>query len=205
MKWQLRRGLLNPPDAPTRGSSWWRAMNERLLYDGCEAHALAFGNPGSPSSPSVAAWLQFIRRPTAASWYRAHNMSLVTAYLQHEHLASRGPRGTLLHQSRAGPCSLHPRAGCRAATGARLACPGWSVAPVTRGWVSPASSSRSRGCCPTAIPWVSRSQRSSRRNTVSGTWPLLPRLVTLRVSLLLMPAAIATRLKTFTMNHAGLR
>ncbi|EUA52458.1 hypothetical protein I553_2645 [Mycobacterium xenopi 4042] len=123
MKWQLRRGLLNPPDAPTRGSSWWRAMNERLLYDGCEAHALAFGNPGSPSSPSVAALLQFIRRPTAASWYRAHNMSLVTAYLQHEHLASRGPRGTLLHQSRAGPCSLHPRAGCRAATGARLACP----------------------------------------------------------------------------------
>lgn len=92
MKWQLRRGLLNPPDAPTRGSSWWRAMNERLLYDGCEAHALAFGNPGSPSSPSVAAWLQFIRRPAAASWYRAHNMSVVTAYLQHEHLAFREDR-----------------------------------------------------------------------------------------------------------------
>ncbi|EUA65854.1 hypothetical protein I553_3896 [Mycobacterium xenopi 4042] len=114
-----------------------------------------------------------------------HNMSLVTAYLQHEHLASRGPRGTLLHQSRAGPCSLHPRAGCRAATGARLACPAGRLLG-DRGWVSPASSSRSRGCCPTAIPWVSTSHRSSRRNTVSGTWPLLPRLVTLRVSLLLM-------------------
>jgi hypothetical protein len=88
MKWQLRRGLLNPPDSSTPGSSWWRAMNERLLHDGCEARALAFGSRGTPSSPGVAAWLEFIRRPTAASWYRAHNMSVVTAYLQHEHLAS---------------------------------------------------------------------------------------------------------------------
>jgi hypothetical protein len=63
-------------------------MNERLLHDGCEARALAFGSPGTPSSPTVSAWLEFIRRPTAASWYRAHNMSVVTAYLQHEHLAS---------------------------------------------------------------------------------------------------------------------
>ena len=88
MRWQLRRGLLNPADSPTPGSPWWRAMNERLLYDVCEARALAFGNPGSPSSPTVAAWLGFIRHPTAASWYRAHNMSVVSAYLEHEHLAS---------------------------------------------------------------------------------------------------------------------
>ena len=88
MRWQLRRGLLNPADSPTPGSPWWRAMNERLLYDVCEARALAFGSPGSPSSPTVAAWLGFIRHPTAASWYRAHNMSVVSAYLEHEHLAS---------------------------------------------------------------------------------------------------------------------
>jgi hypothetical protein len=88
MRWQLRRGLLNAPDSPTPGSPWWRAMNERLLYDGCEARALAFGSPGSPSSPTVAAWLGFIRHPSAASWYRAHNMSVVSAYLEHEHLAS---------------------------------------------------------------------------------------------------------------------
>jgi hypothetical protein len=92
MRWQLRRGLLNPVDSPTPGSRWWRAMNERLLYDCCEARALAFGSPGSPGSPTVAAWLGFIRQPTARSWYRAHNMSVVTAYLEHQDLASRESR-----------------------------------------------------------------------------------------------------------------
>jgi hypothetical protein len=92
MKWQLRRGLLNPADSPSPGSPWWRAMNERLLYDGCEARTLAFGRPGPPSSHTVAAWLEFIRDPAATSWYRAHNMSVVSAYLEHEHLASREGR-----------------------------------------------------------------------------------------------------------------
>ena len=50
MRWQLRRGLLNPIDSPKPGSPW-RAINERLLYDGSEARALAFGHPGPPSSP----------------------------------------------------------------------------------------------------------------------------------------------------------
>ena len=88
MRWQLRRGLLNPTDAPTPGSPWWRAINERLLYDGSEARALAFGHSGPPSSPTAAAWLEFIRRPSAGRWYRAHNMSVVGGYLEHEHLAS---------------------------------------------------------------------------------------------------------------------
>jgi hypothetical protein len=92
MKWLLRRGLLNPADSPSPGSPWWRAMNERLLYDGCEARALAFGRPGPPSSPTVVAWLEFIRHPAATSWYRAHNMSVVSAYLEHEQLAAREGR-----------------------------------------------------------------------------------------------------------------
>ena len=54
--------------------------------------ALAFDHPGPPSSPTVAAWLEFIRRPSAASWYRAHNMSVVSGYLEHEHLAAREGR-----------------------------------------------------------------------------------------------------------------
>ena len=91
MRWQLRRGLLNPIDSPKPGSPW-RAINERLLYDGSEARALAFGHPGPPSSPTVAAWLEFIRGPSAASWYRAHNMSVVGAYLENEHLATREDR-----------------------------------------------------------------------------------------------------------------
>jgi hypothetical protein len=92
MRWQLRRELLNPIDSPRPGSPWWRAINERLLYDGGEARALAVGHPGRPSSPTVAAWLEFIRRPSAARWYRAHNMSVVGGYLENEHLAAREGR-----------------------------------------------------------------------------------------------------------------
>lgn len=92
MRWQLRRRLLNPIDSPNPGSPWWRAINERLLYDGVEARALAFGHRGPPSSPSVVAWLEFIRRPSAARWYRAHNSSVVGAYLEHEQLAAREGR-----------------------------------------------------------------------------------------------------------------
>ena len=92
MRWQLRRGLLHPIDSATPGSPWWRAINERLLYDVGEARALAFGHPGPPGSPSVAAWLEFIEHPSAAGWYRAHNMSVVAGYLEHEHLAAREGR-----------------------------------------------------------------------------------------------------------------
>src|ERR1700730_18855778 len=92
MRWQLRRGLLNSIDARRPGSPWWRAINERLLCDVGEARALAFGHPGPPSSPTVAAWLEFIRRPGAARWYRAHNMSVIGGYIEHEHLAAREGR-----------------------------------------------------------------------------------------------------------------
>jgi hypothetical protein len=92
MRWQLRRGLLNPVDTHAPGSPWWRAMNECLLRDGWEARALAFGHPGTSSSPAVATSLEFIRHPSAQSWYRAHNISVVSAYLQHQHLASRESR-----------------------------------------------------------------------------------------------------------------
>lgn len=92
MRWQLRRGLLNPIDSPRPGSPWWRAINERLLHDVGEARALAFGHSGPPSSPSVTGWLKFIRHPSAACWYRAHNMSVVGGYLETEHLAVREGR-----------------------------------------------------------------------------------------------------------------
>jgi hypothetical protein len=92
MGWQLRRGLLNPSAGSRPGSPWWRAINERLVCDGWEARALSFGHPGTPSSPAVVAGLEFIRDPSARRWYRAHNISVVSAYLQHEDLASRESR-----------------------------------------------------------------------------------------------------------------
>ena len=87
MGWQLRRGLLNPESGPTPGSPWWRAVNAALLRDTCEASALAFGRAGDPRTAGAAATLDFIREPTARSWYRAHNLTVATAYLGNEDLA----------------------------------------------------------------------------------------------------------------------
>jgi hypothetical protein len=87
MRWQARRGVLNPLDSSPPGSVWWRAVNERLLRDGCETVALLGGLPGEPSSQAVRLWLEFSERPTGRNWYRAHNASIVGAYLEHRGLA----------------------------------------------------------------------------------------------------------------------
>jgi hypothetical protein len=87
MRWQARRGLLNPLDASPPGSVWWRAVNERLLRDGCETVALLGGLSGEPSSAAVRLWLQFAARPTGRNWYRAHNASIVAGYLEYRNLA----------------------------------------------------------------------------------------------------------------------
>jgi hypothetical protein len=83
MRWQARRGVLAPLDASPPGSVWWRAVNERLLRDGCETVALLGGSTGEPSSAAVRFWLAFAARPTGRNWYRAHNASIVVAYLEH--------------------------------------------------------------------------------------------------------------------------
>jgi hypothetical protein len=87
MRWQANRGVLDPLDASPPGSVWWRAVNEQLLRDGCEAVALVGGLAGEPSSQPVRLWLEFIARPTGRNWYRAHNASIVAAYLEHRDLA----------------------------------------------------------------------------------------------------------------------
>jgi hypothetical protein len=89
MRWQLDRGVLAPADAEVPGSGWWRGVNERLLCDGCEAVARAQGLDGPRLTPTVGLWMEFTRRPTARSWYRAHNASIVAAYLEHVALARR--------------------------------------------------------------------------------------------------------------------
>ncbi|HET8821706.1 MAG TPA: hypothetical protein VFM57_09175 [Thermoleophilaceae bacterium] len=87
MRWQARRGVLNPLDASPPGSVWWRAVNERLLRDGCETVAHLGGSPGEPSSRAVRLWLEFAAKPTGRNWYRAHNASIVAAYLEHRDVA----------------------------------------------------------------------------------------------------------------------
>jgi hypothetical protein len=87
MRWQARRGVLNPLDASPPGSAWWRAVNDRLLRDGCETVALLGGLLGEPSSQAVRLWLEFSAKPTGRNWYRAHNASIVAGYLEYRHLA----------------------------------------------------------------------------------------------------------------------
>src|SRR3954447_2885973 len=87
MRWQAPRGVLNPLDASPPGSVWWRAVNERLLRDGCETVALLGGLAGEPSSQAVRLWLEFGASPKGRNWYRAHNASIVAGYLEHRNLA----------------------------------------------------------------------------------------------------------------------
>jgi hypothetical protein len=87
MRWQAHRGVLNPVNASAPGSAWWRAMNERLLRDGCESVGLLGGLAGEPSSNAVRLWLEFGAGPTGHNWYRAHNASIVSGYLEHRDLA----------------------------------------------------------------------------------------------------------------------
>jgi hypothetical protein len=87
MRWQARRGVLNRLDGSPPGSVWWRSVNERLLRDGCETVAILGGLDGEPSSPAVRLWLEFAANPTGRHWYRAHNASIVAAYLEHRSLA----------------------------------------------------------------------------------------------------------------------
>jgi hypothetical protein len=87
MGWQLRRGLLDALEGERPGSPWWRAVNERLLRDTAEARAHVLGLTGPLSSWSAARCVEFAQQPSARSWYRAHNASIVGAYLDHRGLA----------------------------------------------------------------------------------------------------------------------
>jgi hypothetical protein len=88
MRWQVSRGVLAPPESARPGSQWWRSVNESLLRDAYEADRLVTGRPGSASKPAVTRWVEFVSAPSPRSWYRAHNASIVAAYLEHRHLCA---------------------------------------------------------------------------------------------------------------------
>ena len=88
MRWQVRRGLLAAPDAPRPGSEWWRAVNEGLLRDAWEADRSPRGRAGPAPRSSVSHWSGFLERPSAVTWYRAHNASIVAGYLEREELCA---------------------------------------------------------------------------------------------------------------------
>jgi hypothetical protein len=87
MGWQPHRGLLNALDGEMPGSPWWRAVNERRLRDTAEARARVLGLSGPTSSWSATCCAEFAQHPSVRRWYRAHNASIVAAYLEHRELA----------------------------------------------------------------------------------------------------------------------
>src|SRR5262249_27554512 len=93
MRWQAHRGVLDPLDASPPGSPWWRAVNERLLRDGCETVALLGGLSGEPSSPAVRLWLEFAARPAGRNWYRGPHSSIGRGFLENRGLAERESAG----------------------------------------------------------------------------------------------------------------
>ncbi|MGX1542412.1 hypothetical protein [Streptomyces adustus] len=88
LRWSAARGVLATESGARPGSAWWRAVNEGLLRDKVEARLLCAGVPGEASARSVEYWMDCIRRPSPAAWYRAHNASIVAGYLRHENLAA---------------------------------------------------------------------------------------------------------------------
>ncbi|WP_051182197.1 hypothetical protein [Nocardia vinacea] len=83
LRWELARGVLDPET----GSPWWRAINDRLLHDKLEAALLHQAGIRDASTPGARLWLEFLISPSPAAWYRAHNRSIVSGYLEHQELA----------------------------------------------------------------------------------------------------------------------
>jgi hypothetical protein len=93
LRWEIDRGVLNPVDHPARpGSPWWRAVNERILLDAelaAAAHEVHVSQAALP--PSARRWMEYLAGPSPASWYRAHNASVMRGYLDHIALALAEP------------------------------------------------------------------------------------------------------------------
>ncbi|MGW0251365.1 hypothetical protein ACWDYH_32530 [Nocardia goodfellowii] len=85
LRWELARGVLHPES----GSGWWRAINDRLLRDKLAARVLWDAGSADAESPGVRLWLEFLAGPSPATWYRAHNRSIVTGYLDSISLAEK--------------------------------------------------------------------------------------------------------------------
>ena len=184
MRWQARRGVLNPLDASPPGSVWWRAVNERLLRDGCETVALA-RRAGRRAVVAGRAALAGVRRETDGA-------QLVPS-AQREHRGrlpgAPGPRrsgeraGALLHERRAGcACCTRTRSSRRRAWrwGGSLRSAACSAIPGS-GW--PECSSHSAACCPNRYPlaldverYIADEQRLGRMLDYAVIVPRLQRL-----------------------------
>lgn len=81
MKWEIKRGTLNPIDATHPGSPWWRKVNSHFIYVATLAQLIKeSGDTYENLSIPVNFWLDYINTPNECSWYRAHNSSIISGY-----------------------------------------------------------------------------------------------------------------------------
>jgi hypothetical protein len=84
LRWEIDRGVLNPLTAAQPGSRWWRDVNADFIYHAqCAALLHEHGVSDASVTGPVANWLDYLRNPSASSWYRAHNASIAAGYLAH--------------------------------------------------------------------------------------------------------------------------
>jgi uncharacterized protein with NAD-binding domain and iron-sulfur cluster len=88
LRYEIRRGVLDPLTGDHPGSPWWRGVNSDFLYFS-ELAGLIFeaGLTGAEVSHEVRKWLDYLQAPSATSWYEAHNTSIVRGYLDRIRLA----------------------------------------------------------------------------------------------------------------------
>lgn len=82
LRWEIERGVMHPHS----GSPWWRAVNDRLLLDKFEA-----GGEFTEVCAGAMLWRRFLAAPSPVSWYRAHNRSIISGFLDHEEEARSEP------------------------------------------------------------------------------------------------------------------
>ena len=89
MKWKNRR-MLHSTDSKKPTSEWWNAINLWFIYlSELGAKAKESNFPKNKLPVPARFWYEFIEKPDAVLWYRAHNSSIIDAYLKYPELAKK--------------------------------------------------------------------------------------------------------------------
>ncbi len=83
LEWEIRRGVLDKT-----GSPWWKSVNSMFIFYSTWAWILSGKGreliPGQELPVPVFLWLNYIKKPGSAAWYRAHNSSIISGYLNNK-------------------------------------------------------------------------------------------------------------------------
>ena len=82
LKWEIKRGVLNPVDDPIQvGSPWWRNVNLRFIYFAELAGRIFDEKLVQADLPiPVQAWLDYLNNQNGENWYKAHNTTIAECF-----------------------------------------------------------------------------------------------------------------------------